>query len=108
MTGNLKPRVSHASIVPTDSLFQQFAEFLHLASATICEEAGPVGVPFVVVNPANPVCIRVVERDILRLEFSTAELSRMTGCLETQTTRVPRTQESRRQRANGPKIPFAS
>jgi hypothetical protein len=50
-----RPRVLHGSIVPTDSLFQQFAEFLHLASAAICEEAGAGLVPPFEMAKANPI-----------------------------------------------------
>jgi hypothetical protein len=51
------------------AVFQQFAEFLHLASAAICEEASAVLIPAFEMAIANPMRIATVCADVDAARF---------------------------------------
>src|ERR1700757_98707 len=55
--------------------FEQFAKLLHIAPAAVSKEAGPVGVPFVVVNPANPMRVAAVRADVDRSRLGTVAVT---------------------------------
>lgn len=55
---------------------QQFAEFLHLASAAVIEKASAVCVPFVIMNPTNPVSVGIaIDPDVNGSRFLASEIA---------------------------------
>jgi len=79
-TGKLYQGFRTATVYLLGSL-QQFAEFLHLATAAVPEEASTGLVPLVIMNPANPVRVGIaIHADVNRALFGASVIAAGVSC----------------------------